>query len=69
MKGNETLCTPHEESGDSVFLPPVMDDRVVLTTSGPVREALERHMVVDQMGEHEVVFERRYLGRWIYKDK
>ncbi len=69
MKGKEALCTQHGDFGDPVFLPPAMDDRVVLTTSGPVREALERHMVVDQMGEHEVVFERRYLGRWVYKDK
>lgn len=69
MKGNSKISSPSENQMDSVFLPPILDDHVVLTTSGPVREALERHMVVDQMDEHEVVFERRFMGRWVYKEE
>ena len=68
MKENETISTPHEDLSDSVFWPPVLEDGVVLTTSGPVREALERHMA-EQRGEREMIWERRYLGRWVYKDK
>lgn len=69
MKGNSKISSPSENQMDSVFLQPILDDHVVLTTSGPVREALERHMVVDQMDEHEVIFERRFMGRWVYKEE
>ena len=68
MKDNEKNSSPGGNSPDSVFLPPVLEDRVVLTTFGPVREALERQME-NQRGEREVVFERRLLGRWVYKDE
>ena len=69
MKENQTNSTPPGDFDESVFRQPILGDRMVLTTSGPVREALERHRVVEEMGEREVVFERRYLGRWIYKDE
>lgn len=68
MKDNEKISSPNENSLDSVFLPPMLDNRIVLTTSGPVREALERQIEI-QNGEREVVFERRVLGRWVYKDE
>lgn len=68
MKDNEKISSPNENSLDSVFLPPMLDNRIVLTTSGPVREALERQIEI-QNGESEVVFERRLLGRWVYKDE
>lgn len=67
MKDNEKISSPNENSLDSVFLPPMLDNRIVLTTSGPVREALERQIEI-QNGESEVVFERRLLGRWVYKE-
>ena len=68
MKDNEKISSPNENSPDSVFLPPMLDNRIVLTTSGPVREAMERQMEM-QKGEREVVFERRLLGLWVYKDE
>lgn len=68
MKDNEKISSPNENSLDSVFLPPMLDNRIVLTTSGPVREALERQIEI-QNGEREVVFERRLLGHWVYKDE
>ena len=67
MKDNEKISSPNENSLDSVFLPPMLDNRIVLTTSGPIREALERQIEI-QNGEREVVFERRLLGRWVYKE-
>ena len=67
MKDNEKISSPNENSLDSVFLPPMLDNRIVLTTSGPVREALERQIEI-QNRDREVVFERRHLGRWVYTD-
>ena len=42
MKDNGQISLPDENSKGSVFRPPILDDRMVLTTSGPVRDALER---------------------------
>ena len=68
MKENDQISSPDKNSQDSVFQRPIFDDRVVLTTSGPVRDALERQRE-NMKGEREVVFERRFLGHWVYKDE
>lgn len=68
MKDNGQISLPDENSKGSVFRPPILDDRMVLTTSGPVRDALERQRE-NMKDEREVVFERRFLGHWVYKDE
>ena len=68
MKDNEKISSQGGDPSDSVFMPPILEDRTVLTTSGPVRDSLER-LRNEQQGEREMIWDRRYLGRWVYKDE
>lgn len=68
MKDNEKISSQGVEPSDSVVMPPILEDRTVLTTSGPVRDSLER-LRKEQQGEREMIWDRRYLGQWVYKEE
>ena len=68
MDDNEAISPPEEDTTKSVFWPPVLEDRVMLTTSGPARDALEKQTETD-VDEREMIWDLRYLGRWVFKNE